>query len=177
MPPNRLSRRRVLASLGTAPVLSTLPLPVSSVQPLQADGDAFTVRTEWVLTITLRLQLTAALDAAQGSALILGGEASGPLMQGLVQPGMFEWLHDPALHALQLKAHFDVQGIDSRLRVSDHATIDGMRLTQCGRMISTVPHIELLDGGRNHAPALYVGRMDARELGAGTLRMDAHRIL
>jgi hypothetical protein len=100
-------------------------------------------------------------------------------MQGQVQPGTFEWSHDPARRALQLAACFDVQGIDgSRLRVSDRVSVDGMRLARCGQTISTVPHIELLGGdARDRAPALYVGRMDARELGAGKLRMDAHRIL
>jgi hypothetical protein len=159
-------------------VFSALPATAPVLEP-RPNSDALTVRTEWVLTVILRLQLAAALEALQGSGLILGGEASGPLMQGPVQPGTFDWSHDPARRALQVTACFDVQGIDGGcLRISDRAMVYGLRLAQCGQTISTVPHIELLGGdARNSAPALYVGRMDARELGAGKLRMDAHRIL
>ena len=179
MPRNRLSRRRVLASLGTTPLLSALPLAREQIESGHARDNTFAVKSEWVTTVTLRLQPGDIQDAAAGNMIILGGEASGPLLQGGVQPGTLEWLHDPVRNALQLTAHFDLQANDGRrMRVVDRAMIAAPRLTQCLEPVFTVPEIEVLSGEqRDPLPALYLSRMDAKQLGAGTLRMDVHRIL
>jgi hypothetical protein len=179
MPQYRLPRRQVLASLGAAPVVSLLSSHAQAVMlPLPDDMPA--VQSRWMLDIVLRLRLTARASAKIGSAIILGGVASGPLMNGEVLPGALEWSHDPARGVLRLSAHYDLQDDNGlRIHVSDRATVAVKAASgQWDAPFSTSPDLQLVSGPATACPdALYLGRLDARQLDAGRLRLNVHRVV
>src|SRR6185369_14084651 len=121
MPRYQLPRRQVLASFGAAPVVSLLSSHARAVMaPISDDTPA--VRSEWMLDIALRLRLAAPVTALTGNAIILGGEARGPLLNGEVLPGVLEWSQEPARGALRLSAHYDLQDANGlRIHVADSA--------------------------------------------------------
>src|SRR5205085_2496553 len=114
-----------------------------------------------------------------GSAIILGGEARGPLMHGAVLPGTLEWSLEPAHGVLRVTARYDLQDDNGlRIHVADRASAP---LTASGHWdapFSTAPDLQQISGPATAFPAaLYLGRMDARQLDAGKLRLNVHRVL
>src|SRR6187397_1135334 len=109
MPRSGVSRRRVLASLGAAPMATMLPAAQarSSIDTF-ASADSV-IRTEAMASLTLQLRLTAPLGAATGTAIIEGGEAQGSAFTGAVLPGSLEWSHDALRGITQLTARYGVQ--------------------------------------------------------------------
>src|SRR5262245_54119320 len=108
MPRHRLQRRQVLASLGAAPVVSILsPRAQASMAP--RDVSDAPVESQWILDITLELRLLTSHTAIQGSAIIVGGDARGPLLDGRVLPGSLEWSLDTERGVLRLAARYDLE--------------------------------------------------------------------
>ena len=180
MPRSRFSRRQVLASLSAAPVASVISKPAGAdpaAQHRDEDG-APLPRTEAVLTAVLQLRLATPMDATVGSALILGGEARGRLA-GVVQPGSIEWTRDPVRGVLQLSARFELQARDGlRVHVADRATVAASGAACWDAPFSTTPELTVVDGSPASCPeSVYLGRMDARQLPAGQLRLTVHRVL
>ena len=143
-------------------------------------NDVPAVQTEWMLDITLRLRLATPATAKAGSAIIVGGDASGPLLAGKVLPGSFEWVHDPAQGVLRLSARYDLQDDQGlRIHVADRAAVAAPAASgYWNSPFSTSPDLQWVHGSPTAIPdALYLGRLDARQLDAGTLRMNLHRVV
>jgi len=177
---SRLSRRSVIVSLGTAPVISALAMPASSASEtsLQCEAPADAApQTELVLNAVLNISLVTPADATVGSAIILGGVAQGELA-GAVQPGSMEWTRDPERGVLQLAARFELQATsDLRIHVADRATV--ITAKQCwATPFATTPELTVVDGSSAACrEAVYLGRMDASQIHAGQLRLTVHRVL
>jgi hypothetical protein len=180
MPRSRFSRRCVLASLGAAPVASVLAkAAVAGGSAQECGAPASDVpRTEHVLTAVLRVKFTSPPDAASGSAIIVGGEAEGALA-GVVQPGSLEWTCDASRNVLQLAARFDLQASAGlRIHVADRATVVTPPKGYWEAPFPTTPELTVVDGSPAACrEAVYLGRMDARQIQAGQLRLTVHRVL
>jgi len=179
MPRPRFSRRRVLASLGAAPMASALADSASAGESsLQATEPSIAApRTETVLSAVLHVRLATPADATVGSATILGGDAHGELA-GAVQPGSLEWTRDPVRGVLQLATRFELQArAGLRIHVADRATV--VTPTECWAVpFATTPELTVVDGSSAGCrEAVYLGRMDASQLHAGRLRLTVHRVL
>jgi hypothetical protein len=177
MPRTRLSRRRVLASLGAAPVVSVLATSAPACASAQQAAADASPRTEQVLSAMLNISLATPAEATVGSATILGGDAQGELA-GVVQPGSLEWTRDPARGVLQLAARFELQArAGLRIHVADRATV--VTQAECwAATFATTPELTVVDGPSAACPeAVYLGRMDASQLHAGQLRLTVHRVL
>ena len=180
MPRNQLPRRQVLASLGAAPVISLLSSRAQAVMAPHSMDDVPAVQSEWMLHITLRLRLAAPATAMAGSAIIVGGEARGPLLHGEVLPGSLEWMHEPAQGVLRLSARYDLQDEQGlRIHVADRAVVAVQAASgHWNSPISTSPDLQWIHGSSTAIPAaLYLGRLDASQLDAGTLKMNIHRVV
>jgi hypothetical protein len=180
MPRSRFSRRRVLASLGATPVLSVLTRQAGA-HPAEQQHEAArcdSPRTEAVLTAVLRVRLATPAEATVGSAIILGGETQGTLA-GVVQPGSLEWTRDPVRGVLQLSTRFELQAGDGlRVHVADRATVTVASAACWESPFSTQPELTVVDGSPEACrQSVYLGRMDARQLSAGQLRLAVHRVL
>jgi hypothetical protein len=175
-----LSRRRVLASLGAAPVASMLvQTDTARASGARCEGEAqIAPRAEMVFSAMLRLNLATPADATVGSAIILGGEARGELA-GEVRPGGLEWLRDPARGVLQLSCRFELQATAGlRIHVADRATVVTPTTGCWEAPFSTTPELTVVDGlSAACREAVYVGRMDARQLHAGRVSLIVHRVL
>jgi hypothetical protein len=168
---SEISRRSVLASLSAA--------PMASVLAKSATGDSLhSVKSELVFSALLQLRLAAPANALSGSATIMGGEASGPLV-AQVQPGSFSWTRDSARGVLQLVTRFDLQTQDGqRLQVSDLGTAEISSLDCWEAPISTLTELTLLEGSPAVSyEAVYLGRLNASQIHGGELRLDVHRVL
>ena len=146
----------------------------------RAPDDVSAVRSEWMLDIALRLRLAAPLTAPSGSAIILGGDARGPLLNGEVLPGALEWSQDPARGVLHLSARYDLQDEHGlRIHVADSATVAIKNASgHWEGLFPTSPDLQLISGAATACPhGLYLGRMDARQLDAGKLRLNVHRVV
>jgi hypothetical protein len=179
MPRIRFSRRRVLASLGAAPVASAIAASTTGGESTRRAAEAATAapRTQGVLTAVLRVRLATRADATVGSAIILGGESQGELA-GIVQPGSLEWTRDPVRGVLQLAARFELQASAGlRIHVADRATV--IAPGECwAAPFATTPELTVVDGPAGACrEAVYLGRMDASQLHAGQLRLAVHRVL
>ncbi len=133
-----------------------------------------------MLDIALQLRLGASATALAGSAIILGGDARGPLMNGEVLPGTLEWSLDAARGVLRLSARYDLQdGNGLRIHVADRTMLAVTAASGHWSVpFSTAPDLQLISGPAMACPdALYLGRLDARELDAGKLRLNVHRVL
>jgi len=169
----------VLASLGAAPIISVLSSHAQAVIAPHADENS-PVQTEWMLDVALHLRLSAPATAVSGSAIILGGEAAGPLMNGAVLPGALEWSLDAARGVLQLSAHYDLEdGNGLRIHVMDRAAVAVDAASgHWNAPLSTSPDLQRISGSSTACPeALYLGRLDARQLDAGRLRLNIHRVV
>jgi hypothetical protein len=131
-----------------------------------------------VLTAVLRVRLATPAEATVGSAIILGGEAHGPLA-GVVHPGSIEWTRDPVRGVLQLSARFELQGSEGlRVHVADRATVVVSPTACWAAPFSTTPELTVVDGSPAACrESVYLGRMDARQLQAGQLRLAVYRVL
>jgi hypothetical protein len=101
------------------------------------------------------------------------------LLSGTVQPGRLEWKHDTARGVLDLAAHYDLQANDGlRIHVADRATVVAPTQGCWEAPIATLPDLEVVCGSAAACrQGLYVGRLDAKQFGAGKLRVNLHRIL
>jgi hypothetical protein len=180
MPRSRISRRRVLASLGAAPIATVLTQPARALAlaPLSDDADNNIPQTLSVLDATLRVTLSTPVDATVGSAIIHGGEADGTFA-GEVMPGSLTWTRDPVRGVMQLEARFDLQArAGLRIHVADSATVVTPSTGCWEAPFSTTPELTVVDGASAACPeAVYLGRMDARQIHAGQLRLTVHRVL
>lgn len=180
MPHSRISRRRVLASLGAAPVATVLTQPARAraLAPHSDYADDKTPQTLPVLTATLRVTLSTPVDATVGSAIIHGGEAAGAFA-GEVLPGSLTWTRDPVRGVLRLAARFELQArAGLRIHVADSATVVTPTTGCWEAPFSTTPELTVVDGSSAACPeAVYLGRMDARQIHAGQLRLTVHRVL
>ncbi len=177
MPRTPISRRRVLASLGVAPVASALTqASVADGTPQRAATDAPLV--EHVLTATLRVRLAAPADATVGGAVIEGGEAEGPI-GGAILPGSLEWTRDPVRGVLQLASRFDVQATAGlRIHVADRASVERPSEGTWEAPFATLPELTVVDGSPEACrQSVYLGRMDASRIHSGELRLTVHRVL
>lgn len=175
MPRHRLPRRHVLASLAAAPV-SIFP---SGTQAHVAPRDAAVpvVETQWLLDIVLSVRLAAPVSAARGSAFILGGRASGPLLDGMVLPGNLEWSVDDERGTLRWMAQYDLDAEAMRIHVADRAWLPVPAASFWSTPFSTSPDLEAINAPTALRSALHLGRVDASGLAAGRLRMNIHRVL
>jgi len=176
MPRYRLPRRQVLASLGAAPVVSLLSTRADAVMASN-DGAAPAIESQWVLDIVLDLRLTTPATAARGSALILGGRAAGPLLDGVVLPGSVEWSLDAERAVLRWTAHYDLQAGATRVHVTDRAAVLTSAAGCWNTPFPTAPELQWISGPVALGNALHLGRMDASDIDAGRLRMNVHRVL
>lgn len=177
MPRHRLPRRQVLASLGAAPVVSILSRRAQATTEQRAVPAAPTVNSEWMLDIVLNVRLATSVTAVQGSAYILGGRATGPLLDGRVLPGHLEWAVETGRGVLRWTAHYDLEADPMRIHVADRGTALVSSADYWSAPFSTTPDLEPVSGPAVLGNALHLGRMDASELGAGRLRMNVHRVL
>lgn len=146
--------------------------------PLPDDTPA--VQSQWMLDIVLQLRLAAPASAITGTAIILGGEARGPLMNGTVLPGTLQWSLESARGVLSLSARYDLQADNGlRIHVADRATMPVTAASgHWDTPFSTAPDLQQISGPATAFPeALYLGRMDASQLDAGKLSLNVHRVL
>jgi hypothetical protein len=124
------------------------------------------------------VKFTTASDAASGSAIIVGGEAEGALA-GVVQPGSLEWSCDASRNVLQLSARLDLQSSAGlRIQVADRATVVAPSRGFWEAPFATTPELTVVDGSPAACrQAVYLGRMDARQIQAGQLRLTVHRVI
>jgi hypothetical protein len=159
-------------------MISLLPPRAQAIMAPRDAAEVPAVQSEWILDIALRLRLVVPSGAVQGSAIILGGNATGPLLDGVVLPGSLEWSVDAARGVLRVAAHYDLQaGNGQRLHVADRATVEVSAAERWNRPFCTTPDLELISGPAIHRNTLYLGRMDATEIDAGRMRLNVHRIL
>jgi hypothetical protein len=64
-----------------------------------------------------------------------------------------------------------------RVHVADRATLQVPAANYWSAPFSTTPDLDPISGPAGLGNALHLGRMDAREFGAGRLRMNLHRVL
>jgi hypothetical protein len=180
MPHSRISRRRVLASLGAAPVATVLTQPARAraLAPQSDVADNSIPQTLSVLDATLRVTLSAPVDATAGSAIIHGGEADGTFA-GVVMPGSLTWTRDPARGVMHIAVRFELQArAGLRIHVADQATVVTPLMGFWEAPFCTTPELTVVDGAPAAChEAVYLGRMDAREIHAGQLRLSVHRVL
>jgi hypothetical protein len=177
MPRYRLPRRQVLAALGAAPVVSILSSRAEAAAGRRHVAAVPEVQSEWILHVALNVRLATPISAAQGRAYILGGRATGPLLDGMVLPGNLEWSVDAERGALKWAAHYDLEAGVTRIHIADRATVPVPSQDYWRLPFSTTPDLEPVNGPSILRHALHLGRMDASQLGAGRLRMNVHRIL
>ncbi|HMA10588.1 MAG TPA: hypothetical protein VKO83_01790 [Steroidobacteraceae bacterium] len=174
------SRRRVLATLGATPVASVLAESADAAAAAQQcqEGGADAVKTEPVFSALLNVNLATPADASVGSAVIQGGEAQGEIA-GEVQPGSLAWTRDPVRGVLRLEVRFDLQArAGARIHVADIATVVNPSAAFWEAPFPTTPELTVIDGSPAACrQAVYLGRMDARQLHAGQLRLTVHRVL
>jgi hypothetical protein len=180
MPRSRISRRSVLASLSAAPVATVLTQPARA-RALTAPSDAADEnlpQTLSVLTATLRVTLSTPLEATVGSAIIHGGDADGAFA-GEVMPGSLTWTRDPARGVMHIAARFELQArAGLRIHVADQATVVTPLMGFWEAPFCTTPELTVVDGAPAAChEAVYLGRMDARKIHAGQLRLSVHRVL
>jgi hypothetical protein len=176
---SHLTRRRVLASLGAGPVATVAATSVHALAASQ-EREPFdpAPQTESVFTARLHIKLNSTPAATVGSAAILGGEAEGGLA-GAVQPGSLEWTCDPVRGVLQLALRFELQiSPNLRIHVADCATVVTPSAERWEVPFSTTPELTVVDGSPAACrESVYLGRMDARQIHAGVLRLSVHRVL
>jgi len=172
-----VSRRRVLASLGAAPVASVLAESATQGQQCEP-GAADAVSTEPVFSALLEVTLATDAAANVGSAVIRGGEARGEIA-GDVQPGSLSWIRDPVRGVLRLDVRFDLRDLRGlRIHVADCSTVVTGSAQFWEAPFPTSPELTVVDGSPAACrQAVYLGRMDARQLHAGQLRLTVHRVL
>jgi hypothetical protein len=174
-----VSRRSVLVSLGAAPLASRVVAAGSAPDSTgHSEAPDAAPRTRHVFTALLRISLAGRADASVGSAIILGGEARGELA-GVVQPGSLEWTRDPVHGVLQLATRFEMQSrAGTRIHVADRATVISTSASCWEAAFATTPELTVVDGPSEACrEAVYLGRMDASQIGAGELRLSVHRVL
>lgn len=176
MPRHRLPRRQVLASLGAAPVASWCAARTPAITPSHTAG-APAVDSEWMLDVVLDVRLATPADAMHGRAFVLGGRASGPLLQGQVLPGSVEWSVDAERGVLLWSARFDLVAGAAHIQVADRATLSVAVADYWSAPFASSPELQSVSGPGVVPDGLYLGRMDASALGAGRLRMNLHRVL
>lgn len=175
MPRYRLPRRQVLASLGAAPAVSLWSARAPAIT-LSRDATP-AVQSQWVLDIVMDLRLATPVTATHGRALVLGGRASGPLLQGQVLPGSVEWSVDAERGVLLWAARYDLAAGATRIHVTDRATMPATAQDYWSAAFATTPELESISGPAVLTDALHLGRMDASALAAGRLRLNIHRVL
>jgi hypothetical protein len=176
MPRYRLPRRQVLASLGIAPVISLLSSRAKAVMA-PTDVAVPAIESQWILDIVLDLRLMTPATAVRGHALILGGRAAGPLLDGAVLPGNLEWSLDAGRGVLRWTAQYELEAGATRVHVADRATVLTSAAGCWNTPFPTAPELQLISGPVALRNALHLGRMDASDIGAGRLRMNVHRVL
>lgn len=152
----------------------------SSIQ----ESAASAIRTEPLTTLTLKVRPAAPADAASGSAIIEGGEAAGAGLAGTVLPGVLEWSGDAARGVTHLTLRYGVQIEDGRrLQVIDRASFASTAGTWALPITTTTelesmadPLAEAAHGMDAGLAGLVIGRLDARALGSGALRLELHRV-
>jgi hypothetical protein len=149
---------------------------------LPADRDASlgaTVHTEpaFVGTILVGPQQRGA-SPAHFSAAILGGEVTGPLLEGQVLPGRIEWSIDEASQSVQLGASYAVRRADGQLvQVRDRCVHHGAVAPAAGKGLRTAPELHC-DGEHGElAGSLLVGVLDASGFPAGQVELRVFRIV
>lgn len=179
LPRTRVSRRRVLASLGTAPVASMLAPAAGAGEARPAEAHSPEApKAEPVLTATLDVHLSTPANSTVGSAVIRGGTAAGELA-GAVIPGSLSWTRDPVRGVLQLDSRFELQASGGlRIHVADRATVAAPTTGCWEAPFITTPELTVVDGSSaDRREAVYVGRMDASQIESGRVRLTVHRVL
>jgi hypothetical protein len=122
--------------------------------------------------------LSTPLDATVGSAIILGGEADGAFA-GEVMPGSLTWTRDPVRGVMHIAARFELQArAGLRIHVADQATVVTPLMGFWEAPFCTTPELTVVAGSLTACPeAVHLGRMDARKIPAGQLRLSVHRVL
>jgi hypothetical protein len=172
MEQTRFSRRTVLGSVGAASIAPTLP----------GDDDEcarVAVHTEPAFTGTILVgpQLRGT-SPTHFSAAILGGEVSGPLLQGQVLPGRIEWTIDAGSQTMQLSASYAVRCADGLLvQVRDRSVHGGAAAPAAGKGLRTAPELHTDGEHGGLAGSLLVGVLDASGFSAGQVMLRVFRVV
>ena len=161
-------------------------VPAARAHSVDRGAVALDVRTEPLSSLTLRLQLAVPETAAAGSAIIIGGLASGGIC-GPVLPGSLEWSRDDSRGVARLALRYGVQTPDGhRLQLIDRASFPCEVQSAWREPIATTTELETADDPVADAsriamsgllPGITIGRLDASALGAGVLRLELHRVI
>ncbi len=114
----------------------------------------------------------------QYSAAILGGEITGPLLQGAVQTGRIEWTVDAASQTVQIAAHYSVLRRDGVLvQVRDRSIHPQAIKPANSAGLRTAPEIIVEGEHQDVASPLLVGVLDASGFSTGQVMLRAFRIV
>ena len=140
------------------------------------------ISTEPLATLSLDVHPGTPVNASAGSAIIAGGAVRGARLQGAVLPGSLEWSSDLTRGVTQLTLHYGVlTEAGDRLQVTDRASFPSGSGSGWARPITTFTEMEAmadpLAALADISTGLTIGRLDASGLGAGSLRLELHRVL
>ena len=172
----------MLGSVGAVSMSPTL-LATGSAGAAAAAASGQTpsaVQTELAFVGVFRMgpQQRGADASAARSAAILGGEVTGPLLQGEIQPGRIEWQLDAAGESVQISAHYAVRRPDGALvQVSDRSVHPVATRPAAATGLRTAPQISMDDVPAGQSPCLLVGVLDASGFSAGQVTLRAFRLV
>jgi hypothetical protein len=172
MEQTRFSRRTVLGSVGAVSVAPALP----------GDGDEsarLSVHTEPAFAGTIFVgPQQRGTSQAHFSAAILGGEVSGPLLQGQVLPGRIEWTIDAGSQTMQLSASYAVRCADGSLvQVRDRSVQGAAAAPAAGKSLRTVPELHADGELGGLSGSVLVGVLDASGFSAGQVMLRVFRVV
>jgi hypothetical protein len=174
----RFSRRSVLGSVGAASVVPTITggSAVASATALPFDNGV-QVAPAFVATLNVGRQIRNDASPRHFSAPILGGEVTGVLLSGLIQPGRIEWTIDAASNTVELIASYAVLRADGALiQVKDRCVHAVAAAPAASAGIRTAPELLADSAHVELPPSVLVGMLDASGFADGRVSLRAFRI-
>lgn len=174
----RFSRRSVLGSVGAASVVPTIPggSAVASATALPIDNGV-QIAPAFVATLNVGRQIRNDASPRHFSAPVLGGEVTGPLLTGSVQPGRIEWIIDEASNTVELIASYAVLRADGALiQVRDRSMHAVAAAPAASADIRTAPELHADSAHVELQPSVLVGMLDASGFTEGRVSLRAFRI-
>jgi hypothetical protein len=172
-----ITRRSLLGSAGAASLTPVLlnDTDTCTGQPLQPAAPkaapAFTAR------IAVGAGSRISFQPGLRHASILGGEITGPLLNGTVQGGNVQWHIDAANGQVEIAARLVVLRSDGvLLELRDIARYPADSLPSATASIATTPVLMETAGELPATPALLVGRLDASQFANGVVLLHAFEV-
>lgn len=169
----------MLGSVGVAVVVPSTFAgnAVASATTLPFDNGV-QVELAFIANLLVGRQLRNGAAPVRFSAPVLGGEVTGTLLSGQVQPGLVEWTIDERSNTVELVASYAVLRADGVLvQVRDRSMHPAAVAPAANAGIRTAPALQADSGHIDLPPSVLVGVLDASAFADGKVSLRAFRVV